>query len=121
MKPAKTTKKPKRKIGTIKAELAACRAAFRKYPSAQYAWCVHHDKLIERIRSVMGSPIQSRIRHILLKKSSREKAIRFRNLRPVKLTRMARSKWTPKWRETIFNRQWPGNTWNGRNIFDWNF
>ncbi len=94
------------KLKSIKAERAACLAAFRKYPRAKHAWCVHHFKLYERI-SFTG--IQERIAYIDANKERSEQACRFRNMRPVKPTKERRT-------AALFRKQWPDNTWNGYDI-----
>jgi hypothetical protein len=63
----------------IAAAVKSCRAAFRKYPNAKYAWCCHHEKLAEPL---IESP-KSRIKYILRNKAKSEQVRRFNNFRPV--------------------------------------
>ncbi len=109
-------------IQSITKEKAACIAAFKKYPKAEYAWCFHHAVIAERI---YGQPpmkaVMDRIREIKVEKSVDERAIRYRNMRPVKATAKPH-KFVPNNLTMLalrrrFNREWPGNTWNGNTIF----
>ena len=69
------------KLKSIELELAACRAAFKKCPDAKFVWCCHHEILVEPLTE---SP-ESRIEYILETKSETERALRFRNFRPVRV------------------------------------
>lgn len=100
---------PKRKIkpiGTIKQELKACKDAFKKYPNAKFVWCCHHTRLNERLFTHWMS-WQQRINYILTNKPRYQRAIRFRNFRPV----IGRGR-----TRASFNREWPNNTWDGYSI-----
>lgn len=105
-----------KRIGTIKAELAACKRAFLKYPKARSAWLCHHEILWESLnRNVdyyCGPDWQGRIQYILGEKPRREKAIRLRNFRPVKVSIPGHAR-----NRKDLNREWPDNTWNGESIF----
>lgn len=130
-----------KKLGTIKQELAACRKAWAKNPDAEWAWCCHHSRLIERVNGRKGA--EERIRFILADKDKDEQAARFRNFRPVIAGMQARiqvnraqamvlkaqaeldkaqaelDKDSPVgWRRRkllIMHRlEWPDNTWNQR-------
>ncbi len=96
-------------IQSIAKERKACIAAFAKYPNATRAWCVHHRRLHEAItdRPNYQPDIAGRIRFIARWKARNERAIRFRNLRPVKPLKKGQ-----RMGATLFNKQWPGNTWN---------
>lgn len=105
------TKKPKKPIGTITKERAACIAAFKKHPNHTWFWCCHHEVLTERCGANFGG-FMERVRYIDDEKQTNEKAVRFRNFRPVIVGKNKR----PASRNS-FNRQWPDNTWNGHTIF----
>ena len=76
-----TTIKP---IGTIEAELAACRQVWEEAVLANgkhmLAWCCHHEIHFEPLTE----PAKSRIDYILSDKPEREQAARFRNFRPAR-------------------------------------
>lgn len=108
-------KKQNRKFKSIVEEKRDCIAAFKKYPTATQAWCIHHAKLVEEIegtRLVRRIPVGifDRIHFISVDKPQKERACRFRNMRPVK---------PGKGRMTIarFKREWPHNTWTKGTIF----
>ena len=120
-------------IGTIKEELAACRAAIAEYPDAKWFWCLHHEQLCEEATE----PIENRIRYILKEKPEHEQATRFRNLRPVKDAASLIKAWAEyervkapalaeyervtaqAWAEVAkqLAAEWPDNTWQGKSIF----
>jgi hypothetical protein len=116
--------KPRKPLGSIKDELAACLAAFKKYPKAKQAWCCHHSKLFEGLKKYelrTGRDWLGRINYIQHNKPWREQARRFRNFRPVKpkSLRLRPASFYSKARErqeALFKRQWPDNTWNGNDI-----
>jgi hypothetical protein len=103
MKTTTKTKTKKRRakkpIGKIDEERAACIAAFKKYPHARFVWCCHHEELFERNRG-----FRNRLRCIAKDKSYCERAVRYRNYRPMK-------KATDKPSIAQLNREWPDNTW----------
>lgn len=96
-------------IQSIAKERKACIAAFAKYPNATRAWCIHHRRLHESITAWPNkhTGIAGRIRFIAQWKARGERAIRFRNLRPVKPLRKGQ-----RLGPALLNKQWPGNTWN---------
>ena len=100
--------KKKPKLKSIREEKAACIAAFKKYPEATRAWCIHHGYLCETIIDVVGG-ITGRIRYLEKFKDEEELAVRFRNMRPVKPLNKGERIGVP-----LFDRQWPGNTWDRR-------
>ena len=127
-----------KKIKTIKIELAACRAAFAAAPDARLAWCCHHEVLVEPLTE---SP-EARIEYILNHKPTRERAVRLRNFRPVRIALpkayiQAGEAYYQAWeaygqaeqaycqaREAdlpeltrLHAKDWPDHTWNGRSIF----
>jgi hypothetical protein len=69
------------KLGTIKQELALCRAAFKDSKVGDYAWCVHHEILFESLTE----PAEERIKHILSHKPREEQARRLHEFRLVKV------------------------------------
>jgi len=70
------------KLGTIKKELEDCKAAWKSVPNAKWAWCCHHNILIE----ALVHSWEVRIECILKYKEKNERAVRFRNFRPVRVT-----------------------------------
>ncbi len=113
IQPIPTQKKPRKPIGSINAERADCLKAFARYPKANYFWCCHHAELFEMPNhpfKIMQS-VKFRLAFIHTDKEGRERAIRYRNFRPVKPP--GKRKLTAK----LFNEQWPNNTWNGSSIF----
>lgn len=104
----KTTKKP---IGTIAQERKDCIAAFKQYPKSENCWCCHHKILMERLHRYWDG-FMERIKYIDAEKERSEKAVRFRNFRPVKS-----AKFSPHDGDLInhrrLNREWPNNTWDG--------
>ena len=108
-------KKPQ-PLRSIAAEKKDCKAAFKKYPAPDFVWCFHHAILCERLNGDSDREkrlnVRARIREIAMDKLTTEQAARYRNFRPVRPT-------IQKFRATVgqFRRQWPNNTWNGRNIF----
>ena len=113
-------RKPK-PLGTIRQEKAACIKAFRKYPKATRAWCCHHDKLVEQVGYDF---YMVRLRYIIAHKNVAERAIRFRNFRPVRLLKKLESelakagvalcKAARNLTARDLNRDWPDNTWNAK-------
>ena len=67
-------------IKSIEEELADCRQAFAEHPDAKTVWCCHHEVLVEELTD----PFEARISYILSDKPEEERAVRFRNFRPVK-------------------------------------
>ena len=69
----------KTKIKTTEEELKDCRAAFALYPKSKLVWCCHHEEWTEELTE----PFENRINYILSNKREEERAVRFRNFRPV--------------------------------------
>jgi hypothetical protein len=90
------------KLKSIREELKACRAAFRKYPNATHAWFIHHGKLVERINRFC-STIDCRIKYISSSKLLSERANRFRKMRPVKPHQGQRLS------NALYLKQWPAS------------
>ncbi len=91
------------KLKSIGEELAACRAAFRKYPEATHAWFIHHGRLVEEINANWGS-IKSRIQHIIEFKMRNQRANRFRKMRPVKPLKKGQ-----RMSKAVYLKQWPNS------------
>jgi hypothetical protein len=69
-------------LRSIEEELAACRAAFADLPNPTHVYCQWHNK---RISAVTSSEIpEERILFIGAHKLEIQRAVRFRNFRPVK-------------------------------------
>ena len=68
-----------KKLGTIEEEAVECRKAFEGVQVGSPVWCCHHEKLTETLEE----PAENRIRYILEEKSTKERAIRLREFRPV--------------------------------------
>ena len=62
-------------------ELADCRRAFEESPQAKLAWCLHHEVHVEPLTESW----QNRINYIAKSKPEAERALRFRNFRPVRV------------------------------------
>ena len=73
---------------TIEQAAIECRAAWASHPDAEYGWCVHHGREIEKLTE----PVENRIRYILDNKNKIEQIIRLDNLRPV-ISRQAIIAW----------------------------
>jgi len=69
------------KLGTIKKELENCKAAWKSVSNAKWAWCCHHDMLMEPLCVSW----EVRVEYILKNKEKSERAVRFRNFRPVRV------------------------------------
>jgi hypothetical protein len=67
-------------INDISAELSACRKAWADNKGAKFAWCCHHEILIEPLLD----PPENRITYILHDKPEGERAIRLHNFRPAR-------------------------------------
>jgi len=102
----KSSKKP---IGSIAKELAACVAAFKKYPRRRFVWCCHHEDLWEHNDGYRG-----RLAYIQTDKPRDELAIRYRNFRPVKGAKPSDDQ-----RKALaqFKAEWPHNTRYRTSIF----
>jgi hypothetical protein len=99
-------------IGTIKKELAACKAAWKSCPDSKIAWCCHHEVRMEPLTE----PWSNRVDYILDNKPVNERTIRLRNFRPVRVElpaelNKAYAEWD-KARAELHNKDWPNNTWN---------
>jgi hypothetical protein len=68
-----------KELGTIEEEAVECRKAFEGVEVGSPVWCCHHEKLTETLEE----PAENRIRYILEEKSTKERAIRLREFRPV--------------------------------------
>ena len=73
------------KLGTIKAEAEACRAAWAATPKAKYGAHLHHEEVAEKLTE----PIENRIAYILSDKPKNEQALRLRLMRPVTVPALA--------------------------------
>ena len=73
------------KLGTIKEEAAACRAAWASHPKAKYGTHIHHEIVAENLTE----PIENRIAYILSGKPKHEQALRLRLMRPVAAAALA--------------------------------
>ena len=105
-------KRKTKPLGTIAAEEKACVAAFNQYPQSKRFWCCHHTRLHEPRLDKWMSPLENASERMACIKDDKphcEKAIRYRNFRPVKPVKPG-TKLTAR----ILNKQWPDNTWDNR-------
>jgi hypothetical protein len=65
-------------LGTIEQELALCCKAFEGIEVGWVCWCIHHEKLCERL----NEPAKNRIQFILINKPEEERARRLHEMRP---------------------------------------
>ena len=68
-------------LKSIPEELADCRRAFEESPASTWAWCLHHEVHVEPLTESW----QNRINYIATGKPEAERALRFRNFRPVRV------------------------------------
>src|SRR3972149_2232927 len=64
---------------SIKQAEKECRAAWEAHPDATWAWCLHHEVMLE----LLIEPYEARIAYILKYKPKDEQATRLNNFRPV--------------------------------------
>ena len=68
-------------LKSIEEEKKDCIAAFKACPEAKFAWCCHHEIHVE----FLTESFQKRINYIISDKPESERALRFRNFRPVRV------------------------------------
>ena len=118
-----------KKLGTIEEEAVECRKAFEGVEVGAPVWCCHHEKLTETLEE----PAENRIRYILEEKSTKERAIRLREFRPVMDVELWRTldadyaaldadysaKRAPLDADlaSLHLAEYPDTAWNGKSIF----
>ena len=127
----------KTELKSIEEEKQDCIEAFKANPDTKFAWCCHHDVLIE----ALIEPWLNRVNYISSDKPKAEQASRFRSFRPVRVALTyqvvkamaecvkALAERDKAWYvydkvvteyhselTLLHNQDWPDNTWNGKQV-----
>ena len=120
----------KTELKSIEEEKQDCIEAFKANPDTKFAWCCHHDVLIE----ALIEPWLNRVNYISSDKPKAEQASRFRSFRPVRValtyqvdkaqieyvkTLVEYNKALAEYHSELtllHNQDWPDNTWNGKQV-----